>query len=494
MPPSLLPLLEKIPGHNILCVGDIMLDRFVYGSVERVSPEAPIPVLRILRESVMLGGAGNVVRNIVSLGGHVDIVGVVGQDPASYELGEQISSLGSVVSYLLNDPQRPTIVKTRYIADGQQLLRTDSEDCRPLSTDMEDQILLRVRGAMASASVVVLSDYAKGVLTDRVVREIIDIASAKGKRVLIDPKGHDYSRYRGATILTPNRKELADTTHMSILTVADAEKAARQLIDAHDLSGVLAKLGGDGVCLVLKNQPIWHFRASAQEVYDVSGAGDTVIATMALALAGGLTAEDSAAMANLAGSVVVGKIGTATISRQELAHALVRNQAQASQDKIMPLFEAADLAEHWRKQGLKVGFTNGVFDLLHPGHLSLISQARAACDKLIIGVNSDASVKRLKGETRPVQNEQARQAVLASLADIDAVVVFEEDTPVELIKAIRPDVLVKGADYTIATVVGADLVQSWGGAIVLANLVEGQSTTATIARLQATEAQKTGTQ
>lgn len=476
--------LHKLEGHRILCVGDVMLDRFIYGAVDRISPEAPIPVLRITKETMTLGGAGNVVRNIVALGGHVDLVGVVGHDQAGYDLAEQISSHPQVVSYLITDNARPTTIKTRYVADSQQLLRADREIAGSIAPAVEQQTIARVRSAIDGCDVVILSDYAKGVLTDTVIREVIKIARDKNKPVLIDPKGRDFSRYSGATMLTPNRKELHEATGMAIKTIADAEAAARKLIIDHNLDGILAKLGADGVCLVLNNQEARHFHTTAREVYDVSGAGDTVVATMALGLAGGLSPADSAALANVAGSVVVGKIGTASVSREELSHELLRDQFSASEDKILSLPRASDLADRWRKQGLKVGFTNGVFDLLHPGHLSLIRQAKAECDRLIIGMNSDASVKRLKGETRPVQGEDARATVLAALADVDAVVIFGEDTPVELIKSIRPNLLVKGADYTVATVVGADLVQGWGGTVKLANLVDGQSTTNTIAKLR----------
>jgi len=476
--------LEKLAGHRVLCIGDLMLDRFIYGHVERISPEAPIPVLRVEREEVTLGGGGNVVRNVVTLGGHVDMVAVIGHDQAGYDLSEAISSMPEVVSYMLTDNTRPTTIKTRFVADGQQLLRADRELSTPLSPSMEDQLLLRVRSAIDGCDVIILSDYAKGVLTDRVVKDIIKMAASKNKHVLIDPKGRDFSRYSGAYMLTPNRKELFESTGIAIKTVTDAENAARQLIKEHNLSGVLAKLGADGVCLVMKDQTAQHFHATAREVYDVSGAGDTVVATMALSLAGDISPENSAALANIAGSIVVGKIGTATVTDQDLARELLHDQSRFSEEKILTLAHAAEVAERWRKQGLKVGFTNGVFDLLHPGHLGLIRQARAACDRLIVGMNSDTSTRRLKGPERPVQNESARATILASLTDIDGVVIFNEDTPIDLLTAIRPAILIKGADYTVDKVVGADLVQSWGGQVLLANLVEGQSTTATISRLK----------
>lgn len=479
----LAPRLDEMAGHRVLCIGDVMLDRYVYGHVERISPEAPIPVVRVERESMTLGGAGNVVRNVVALGGLVDFIGVIGSDQAGYDLSKQVSALPEIASYLLTDRTRPTTLKTRYVAGGQQLLRADLEIATPLSSEMEQQVMMRAKSALAGSDVVILSDYAKGVLSPRVVAEILRLAAEKGVKVLIDPKGQDFSCYRGAYMLTPNRKELTEATGMLIRTVAEAEQAARRLIETHNLQGILAKLGADGVCLVMRDQPAQHFHTIAREVFDVSGAGDTVVAALALALAGGLTLPECAEIANIAGSIVVGKVGTATVSRDELSHALLREHMQGD-GKIAPSAHVArDAADLWHKQGLKVGFTNGCFDLLHPGHISLLRQARAACDRLIVGLNNDASVKRLKGDARPVQNEAARAAVLASLANVDLVVLFGEDTPIDLIRTVHPDVLVKGADYTVDTVVGADLVQGWGGKVVLANLIDGQSTTSTIARM-----------
>ena len=484
MTTHLIPLLDQLPGHRVLCVGDIMLDRYVYGQVERISPEAPIPVMRIEREASTLGGAGNVVRNIVALGGAVDLVGLIGQDPAGDDLSRIIASLPAITPYLLTDPARPTTIKTRFVANGQQLLRADHEKSSILDATLDRQILERVGGAIGGCDVVILSDYAKGVLSPGTVQAIITLARERKCRVLVDPKGRDFGLYRGASILTPNRKELTEATGQKIHSVADAEAAARALISAHQLDGVLAKLGADGVCIVMRDEPAVHFQVPAREVFDVSGAGDTVMATLALALAGGLSAAEAAELANIAGSIVVGKIGTATVSREDLAHELMHDENLKNESKIVSTAQASDIAERWRNKGVKVGFTNGCFDLLHPGHIALLRQARAACDKLFVGLNSDASVKRLKGETRPVQSELSRATVLASLADVDAVVIFDEDTPVQLIEAIRPAVLVKGADYTIDKVVGAELVQGWGGKVVLANLIDGQSTTKTIARLQ----------
>jgi D-beta-D-heptose 7-phosphate kinase/D-beta-D-heptose 1-phosphate adenosyltransferase len=483
MDAHLIPLIEKLADQRALVIGDVMLDRFVYGQVERISPEAPIPVLHIQRESVTLGGAGNVVRNLISLGGVADLIGAIGEDQAGYDFAQHLAALPQVTSYVFSDKARPTTLKTRYIANSQQMLRTDNEVAQPLSATMEQQVILRVKSTIKHCGIVIMSDYAKGVLTPTVIAETIKLAKEAGRKVLVDPKNRDFSRYKGATILTPNRKELAEASGMAIRNPEDAERAAKKLCDMHQLGGMLVKLGGDGVCLVMQGQETKYFRISTREVFDVSGAGDTVMATFALALAAGVDAADAAVLSNVAGSIVVAKVGTACVTREELARELTQEKTRATEAKIATFSQASDFAEAWRKQGLKVGFTNGCFDLLHPGHISLVRQARAACDRLIVGLNTDASVRRLKGEDRPVQNETARSVVLASLADVDLVVLFDQDTPVELIKAVHPDVLVKGADYTVDTVVGADLVQSWGGKIVLAKLVEGQSTTATISKL-----------
>jgi D-beta-D-heptose 7-phosphate kinase / D-beta-D-heptose 1-phosphate adenosyltransferase len=476
--------LDHFVDRRILCIGDLMLDRYIYGQVERISPEAPIPVLHAHRETASLGGAGNVVRNLAALGGQVTIIGVIGPDKAGDDIAEEFKKLPSVTAYLLSDASRPTTQKTRYVAGSQQLLRADRENAKPIAPDIEQQIIAQLPSAIKNAQAVILSDYVKGVLTPKIILESIRLARKANIIVVVDPKGRNFGRYRGATYLTPNRKELSEATGSPVTTVAEAEAAARSLIRDFDIEVVLVKLGAEGVCLVHKDLPALHLYTKAREVFDVSGAGDTVIATLALALTGGFDAEEAAELANTAGAIVVGKVGTATVTRDEIAHELMHGEARLAEDKIVGFSSIADIAERWRKQSLKVGFTNGCFDLLHPGHISLLRQARTACDKLVVGLNSDASIKRLKGKSRPVQNEAARSAVLASLADVDNIVIFGEDTPFELIKTIRPDVLVKGADYTIDKVVGAPEVQSWGGKVILAQLIDGQSTTETIEKMK----------
>lgn len=485
MTADLSALLTRFSGHRVVVVGDLMLDRFLYGTVDRISPEAPVPVLRIQRETMTLGGAGNVLRNLASLGAQVDIVGVTGQDSASTDLAQLFAELPNVTPMILQDTTRPTTLKVRCIGGSQQLIRADREISTPVSTELQQQIMQRITAMLPAAQVIILSDYAKGVLTEKLLAEILALAKAQNKPVLIDPKGRDFSRYRGAYMITPNRKELTEATGVSgIKTVAEAEQAARVLIAAYNIEVVLAKLGADGVCLVVKDQPALHIHGAAREVFDVSGAGDTVVAAMALALAAGGSLSDAAHLANLAGSIVVGKVGTATVSIDDLQQGLQEHQRSAGDGKIMSWQEAFEQTEKWRQQGLKVGFTNGCFDIIHPGHISLLRQARARCDRLILGLNTDASVQRLKGPTRPVHDEQSRATVLAAMGDVDGVVLFDQDTPLELIRTLRPQLLVKGEDYTPDKVVGWDLVQSWGGELYLAKFVPGKSTTSTIAKLQ----------
>ncbi len=467
----------------VLCVGDAMLDRFVYGSVDRVSPEAPIPVLFIERETAMLGGAGNVVRNLVALGAAPAFVAVVGDDPAGREVTRLVGEHGEIDPCIVVEPGRQTTIKTRFFASHQQLLRADRESRVAVGDSIRDQLLNRAERLLAKAGAMVLSDYGKGVLSPTVVGRLIRRARELGKPVVIDPKGADYSIYSGATVVTPNRKELHEATGMDVEGDEAVVRAARHLIDTCSLGAVLVTRSQDGMTLVTVDGEVHHLAAEAREVFDVSGAGDTVVATLAAAVASGASLLEGAHLANAAAGIVVGKVGTAVAYAEEVVAALHHDDLTAGDSKIVPLVSAVEIVDRWRRKGHKVGFTNGCFDLLHPGHVSLLTQAKAACDRLVVGLNSDASVQRLKGPTRPVQSEASRATVLSSLAPVDLVVIFGEDTPRATIEALRPDVLVKGADYTIDKVVGADLVHGWGGRVVLADLIDGQSTTNTIRKL-----------
>ena len=472
---------KKFHRASVLVVGDAMLDRYVYGDVSRVSPEAPVPILTVTREVAMPGGAGNVVRNLVALDAAAAFVSVVGDDQAGSELTSLVGGQERVEPWLLVQGGRTTTLKTRYIAQGQHLIRADREETVALPEKLAERLVRIALDAMAATSVTVLSDYRKGVLTEAVAQQLIEGAKKLGRKVIVDPKGRDYTRYRGADIVTPNRKELLEATGLPVETEAQIVQAAQSLLAQFGFGAVLVTRAEDGMSLITPDS-VRHYPGEAKEVFDVSGAGDTVVATLATAIAAEVPLAEAARLANIAGGIVVGKVGTAVARPADLLAAIA--PVTGALRKVVTAAAAAEAAERWRLRGYKVGFTNGCFDLLHPGHVHLLEQCRAMCDRLIVGINSDTSVQRLKGPTRPAQGEAARAAVLASLASVDLVCLFEEDTPIELIKQIKPDLLIKGADYTRETVVGADLVESWGGRVALAKLLPGHSTTATLARLR----------
>jgi D-beta-D-heptose 7-phosphate kinase/D-beta-D-heptose 1-phosphate adenosyltransferase len=478
---DLIPLVEQLARSRVLCVGDAMIDHYVYGRVERVSPEAPIPVLRVERENRKLGGAGNVLANLHALGAEACFISVTGNDSAGRDLAGLVARLG-VEAHILTERGRLTTVKTRYVAETQQLLRADRERTTALGDDIRGEFKRMVEQTLPHCGATVLSDYAKGVLAEGLAAEIIALARAAGHRVIVDPKGADYRAYREASLIKPNRAELVAASGRELGSEAEIAAAAHALIDGHGFEAVLVSLGQEGMLLVEAAGATHRLLAESREVYDVSGAGDTVVAVLAAALGAGASFRDAARLANVAAGIVVGKVGTAVVHANELMETLVDRDTLATR-KVLPLALALDHAARWRRNGLKIGFTNGCFDLLHPGHVSLLSQARAACDRLIVGLNGDASVTRLKGPSRPVQSEQARAAVLASLAAVDLVVLFEEDTPLRLIAELKPDVLAKGADYRLDQVVGADLVKGYGGEVRLVPLLPGYSTSATVARL-----------
>jgi D-beta-D-heptose 7-phosphate kinase/D-beta-D-heptose 1-phosphate adenosyltransferase len=472
---------RQLRRASVLVVGDAMLDRYVYGRVQRVSPEAPVPVIAVEREVAMPGGAGNVVRNLTALGAAVAFVSVVGDDQAGSDLTGLIGGQPGVEPWLLVQGGRATTTKTRFIAAGQQLLRADHEQASPIHDRLADRMVRIAADAVAATSVMVISDYQKGVLAGETCQRLIAAARAAGRRVVVDPKGSDYARYAGADLVTPNRAELAQATGLPVETEADVVAAAVALRETHGFGAVLVTRSEDGMTLVQASQ-VRHFPAEAAEVHDVSGAGDTVVAVVAAGIAAGLKPPMAARLANIAAGIVVGKIGTAVARESDLLEALTPERGALR--KVMGRAQAVEQVERWRRRGWRIGFTNGCFDLLHPGHVHLLEQARGWCDRLVVGLNDDSSVRRLKGQARPIQAEAARAAVLASLASVDLVTLFNEDTPEELIRLLRPEVLVKGADYTLDQVVGGELVAGWGGVVRLAELLPGQSTTATVARIK----------
>jgi D-beta-D-heptose 7-phosphate kinase/D-beta-D-heptose 1-phosphate adenosyltransferase len=468
---------------RILVIGDVILDRYVAGSVHRLSPEAPIPVLRPADNRCTLGGAANVAQNIATLGGQAVLVGVIGNDPTGDDVERLVRTTPGITSALVRIANRPTTAKTRFMTGSHQLLRLDEETTAPLDQAGLLAVMAAVEASLDATQVIVLSDYAKGVLCDGVLDAILARTAKAGRLVIADPKRPDFAAYRGATILTPNEHEVRVATRIEADHDTEADRAGRAALEATGGEAVLVTRSARGLTLVCRDRNALHLPTRAREVADVSGAGDTLVAALAVALGAGATLPEAAMLANATAGISVGKQGTATVSRQELLDALHLDDLVATDRKVASLDEAIERVKQWHRNGLKVGFANGCFDLIHPGHVRLLSEARAACDRLIVALNTDASVKRLKGPTRPLQNEMARATVMASMAPVDLVTLFDEDTPLEMIQALRPDVLVKGSDYTIEQVVGGDLVQGWGGKVVLVTLREGHSTTGTIRRM-----------
>ncbi len=462
--------IRSLAHASVLVIGDVMLDRYTYGAVNRISVEAPVPILSIEREVEQPGGAGNVVRNLTALGAAAALISVVGDDAAGSELTGLIGGQPGVEPWLLVQGSRTTTLKTRFIASGQQLLRTDREQTDPIHPKLAERLVRIASDAMAATSVTVLSDYGKGVLAGDVPAALVANAKKMNRPVIVDPRGADFARYAGADIVMPNRPELAEATGLPVNNEAAIVAAATALRARFRFGAVIVTRANDGMTLV-DDDGAKHFPAEASVVHDTSGAGDTALATLATAIAMKVPLATAVRLANLAAGISVGKVGNAVVRDADLLHAL---SPQASVlRKIVDRAEATELAERWRRRGWRVGFVNGCFDRLHPGHVHLLERARASCDRLIVGANADASVARLKGAALPVQPEAARAAILAGLGCVDLVCVFDEDTPEPLIEALRPDVLAKGADRTLEEVVGADLLRAWGGKVVLVDLLPG---------------------
>jgi D-beta-D-heptose 7-phosphate kinase / D-beta-D-heptose 1-phosphate adenosyltransferase len=478
--------LKLVARQSVLCVGDLMLDDFVYGEVTRISPEAPTPVLAVRYSEIQIGGAGNVARNVAALGAQCILISLIGNDDAGLTLTNALGKFnGVIVPDLVIDKARQTTRKVRFVSEhhSSHLMRADWETTAPTGAESEASVIAYAETAMPQVGAVILSDYAKGTLTPRVIRAVIDAARRHGKPVVVDPKGHDYSVYRGATLITPNRQELGAAVHRPVATETEIAKAAAELASLVESDAVLVTRSEEGMTLHLNDHAPIHIPAYPVKVRDVSGAGDTVAAVMAVLLAMQAPFESAMRAANAAAAVVVGKRGTATVTLAELRHSILPAASLAPEDKIVFDWSVLDeRLKEWRRAGLRIGFTNGCFDLLHRGHIKLLAEARATCDRLVVGLNSDASTKRLKGNGRPINPAEGRAEVLAALEAVDLVVVFEEDTPLELLKRVRPAVLVKGADYKRDEVVGGDVVEAAGGTVVLIDLVPGHSTTSMVRR------------
>jgi D-beta-D-heptose 7-phosphate kinase/D-beta-D-heptose 1-phosphate adenosyltransferase len=469
-------LLERARSQTVACVGDVMLDRYVYGEVNRISPEGPIPVLKMGRAVSMPGGVGNVARNVAALGGQARLGAVAGEDPAGHELRGLVRAEERIADFIDRPDGVRTTVKTRFVSGGQQLLRLDEEEVATGVFDRDD--------VFSGASAILLSDYAKGVVTERLIRSALWAAQSSGAPVIVDPKGRDFARYGAVDVIKPNASELAGATGLPVETDTEIETALAAALEVTTAKAIVVTRAGKGMSLARRGGDVSHFPGRAREVFDVSGAGDTGLAALGLALGAGASLEQAVQLAILASGVVVGKSGTAVVSPAELIEAEMSQHASLAHAKVTPLDDLAAEVEAWRAMGLKIGFTNGCFDILHRGHVAYLAQARSWCDRLVVALNTDASVTRLKGEVRPINDLDSRAVVIGGLASVDRVTSFDDPTPIALIERLRPDVLIKGSDYTREGVVGGDLVESWGGEVLLADFRDGYSTTRAIEKMK----------
>ncbi|UWZ85533.1 D-glycero-beta-D-manno-heptose-7-phosphate kinase [Occallatibacter riparius] len=470
------------PRKRVLVVGDVMLDRYIWGEVSRISPEAPIPVVQTTQETVQPGGAANVAMNIAKLGAAVTLVGFTGTDEDK-ELLLQSLRANDIEPHLVSCYGFPTISKTRVVCGRQQMIRFDRENLACRTEGDYERLLELAIGMLPTVDVVVLSDYAKGVLVPNICQAVIQEAKRLSIPVLVDPKADDFARYKGATTICPNLNELAAALHEESRDLDTLLDAAERMAEELELSHLTVTLGERGIAVVKRGAKLFA-AANAKQVFDVSGAGDTVISVLALCMASNVGTEESMQLANSAAGVVVGKVGTAPIEKQELLNSLGPAVALNAESKLVPaLDELVRRVDRWRANAERIVFTNGCFDLLHVGHIVLLEEARDHGERLIVAVNSDASVAALKGSNRPVVDERSRARILAALTSVDAVIVFDDATPLELILATRPDVIVKGGDYDESSVVGAGEAEMWGGKVVIVPIVEGHSTTGVIERL-----------
>ena len=469
---------DEWPMAHVLVVGDLMLDKYVWGDVERISPEAPVPILRAAHTDSRPGGAANVAMNIAGAGARVSLVGFAGEDDDRRTL-QLLLSASAVCAHLITVPSLTTTSKLRVLSGSHQMLRLDVENSDVKPDTAYAELLERAVEILPSVDIVVLSDYAKGVLTPQVCQTIIAAAQRRGLPVLVDPKAKDFEKYRGATTICPNRRELSLVTGETALERLLV--AGQKLVSELGLECLVVTLGEQGLAALRDNSYI-HVPATAKQVYDVSGAGDTVIALLALSFACKLETKTALQLANLAAGIVVSKVGTVPIQRHELTAALSDAMGLQPEAKVLSLERAVSRSAEWRIAGQRVVLTNGCFDVLHIGHLTLLEEARRQGDRLIVAINSDRSVRQLKGPSRPVVGESARARIIAALRVVDAVLMFDDITPIDVITAIRPDVLVKGGDYTEDIIVGAREVKSWGGCVKIVPTVEGFSTTKLLAK------------
>ncbi len=478
-------MIEKLKKKrpNILVVGDLMLDSYLWGGAERISPEAPVPVVAVTKETKSLGGAGNVVANLISLGANVWVSSILGSDEAAKIIKSELKRVGADVSGIFEDASRTTSLKTRVMAGSHQIVRFDKETKNEIDTVNEAKIVDFASKNGSNFDAILLSDYKKGILTDSLTQQLINLANSLNIPVLADPKGSDYSKYKNATLLTPNKKEAAEATKIEIKDDNKLFEAGIKLKRELNLKYSIITLSEDGIG-IFDESGTTKLPTLAQEVFDVTGAGDTVLAALGISLAMGADIVEAAKFANKAAAVVVAKVGSATVTLEEIISFETKEVNEDFEDKIVDREYLKKAVANLKARGKRVVFTNGCFDILHSGHVKYLSEARKLGNALIVGLNTDRSVRGLKGEGRPINNEQDRARVLAALGCIDFVTLFDEETPKELIETIAPDILVKGADYKPEEIVGYDTVTNNGGKVVTIELVEGKSTTKTIEKIR----------
>ncbi len=476
--------LDSDQRPRLLVVGDLILDEYIWGAINRISPEAPVPILETKSENLALGGAANVANNLVALGCEVHLVGAIGKDEKGERLLSLISGQGINTEGIFRFVHRPTTSKIRIVAHNQQVLRIDKEDNRPITEETESKFVQHINKILPEMDCIICSDYHKGVLTEKVFKAIIHRAKNSKKRVLVDPKSSDFTLYKGATLVTPNQREVEQAVPIKIQDRNDLDRAAEYLLNLTHAEVLLITRGKDGMMLYQNKEEPVDIDTQAKEVFDVTGAGDTVVSVLGMALAIGFNYKDSAWLSNMAASIVVGKVGTATVTLNEINEYLQEEMLRTSHT-ILKLEELKKIVSLAKSTGKSIVFTNGCFDIIHGGHIEFLQKAKAMGDLLVVGLNSDESVRELKGEGRPIKSERERANIISALKYVDYITIFDDDTPEEVIREVRPDILVKGDDYKIDEVVGREIVEGYGARVELIPIVHGLSTTGTVEKILA---------
>ncbi len=460
-----------------LVIGDIMLDRYIIGDVNRISPEAPVPIFLSQKSKLVLGGAGNVYNNLISLGVNATLISIIGRDNFGNQIQQILKSIKNTKFYLFKEKNIPTTVKTRYLVKGQQLIRVDEEKIKILSDLAYKFILKNFKKELLKHNVVILSDYNKGIFNQKLTRELIKLSNKYKIPIIIDPKNKDFNIYKNASLITPNQLEASHVTNLPCNDNKEAEICAKNIMDRYTIKKVLITRGSEGLSYIGKKEKI-HQPTKKIEVFDVSGAGDTVLAILAVCVSNKIPVKKTLELANSAARIVVGKIGTSTVSLNEIF-----KEEQLFISKKCSLLELKKIVAIYKRKKYKVGFTNGCFDILHIGHINYLEESKKLCDKLIVAINSDSSVKRIKGKNRPINNQEDRAKILSALSLCDHVIIFNQLTPIQLITSLKPDIITKGGDYKKRTVIGYNEIKKWQGQVHIIKYTKGKSTTSILEKL-----------